>query len=161
MKKLLVIIFFFAALGYSNAQDKKFYWTGGGEWIFSFVDGTDGTQDWGSVLRFSPVFNVQSFANYDFSENFGFFTGLAVRNVGFIADTEPGVRMKYRTYNLGIPAAIKVGDMDGFMFYGGYELEIPFVYKEKRFENEEKVDKATIWFSNRNSTVMHSLFAGI
>ncbi len=68
MKKLLVIIFFFAALGF----DKKFYWTGGGEWIFSFVDGTDGAKDWGSVLRYSPVLNIQSFANYDFSAKAGF-----------------------------------------------------------------------------------------
>ena len=161
MKNFLSIIFFIGIINASYAQDKKVYWTGGGEMIFSFVDANDGQQDWGSIIRFSPVLNIQTIANYDVSEKFGLFSGINIRNVGFIADTEPGVRMKYRTYNAGIPIAIKVGNLDGLMVFGGYEFEFPFVYKEKRFENEKKVDVTTIWFSKRNSSTMHSLFAGV
>lgn len=146
---------------HSQSQDNKVYWTGGGEWIFSFVDASDGQNEWGSVMRFSPVFNFQTMANYDLSEHLGIYSGLAVRNVGFIADTEPGTRKKYRTYNLGIPIGIKIGNMDRMFLFGGYEFDLPFVYKEKTFENEEKTDKAVIWFSDRNSTTMHSLFAGV
>jgi len=47
------------------------------------------------------------------------------------------------------------------LFFAGYEIEFPFVYKEKHFVNEEKVDKDVIWFTNRVEPVQHSLMAGI
>lgn len=39
--------------------------------------------------------------------------------------------------------------MQGMYVYGGYEFEMPFNYKEKRFENDEKVSKFNTWFSSR------------
>ena len=145
------------------AQDKKkFYTTTSGELIFSFANINYQGSEEGSVLRFSPVFNFQNWANFDRSEKFGMFTGFSIRNVGFIYDIpNTTTRMKHRTYNLGIPIGIKLGNLSHRFLFVGYELELPFAYKEKTFVDEEKVDKKTIWFSNRVPVFAHSLMAGI
>ncbi len=145
------------------AQDKKVYTTTSGELIFSFADITSNGSDQSSVLRFSPVFNIQNWVNIDQSEHFGLFTGLSVRNVGLIYDepSVPNVRIKARTYNLGIPLGVKIGNLSDKFIFLGYELEFPIHYKEKIFINDEKEDKATIWFSDRVPALNHSLMAGI
>ena len=60
-----------------------------------------------------------------------------------------------------IPIAVKGGNMSGFNIFGGYELELPFNYKEKKFVNEDKVEKNTSWFSKKTPGIYHTLFAGI
>ncbi|UXX78228.1 hypothetical protein N7E81_12760 [Reichenbachiella carrageenanivorans] len=139
-------------------QGGETYVTTGGEWIFSF----GGSGDDGAV-RFSPVVNFQINVNKDVSDKFGFYSGLAIRNVGFIWDDPDSaqIRKKFRTYNLGIPVGLKFGDMNGMMLFGGYELEIPFNYKEKTFVNEKKEDKFNVYFSGRVPPVYHALFAGV
>ena len=112
-------------------------------------------------MRFSPVFNIQNWLNYDKSEKLGFFTGLSVRNVGFIYDIDETTRKKYRTYNIGIPLGIKIGNLSEKFLFFGYELEIPINYKEKTFIDEEKDDKKNIWFTGRVPTFNHSLMAGV
>ena len=62
---------------------------------------------------------------------------------------------------MGIPVGFKIGKLDNFLFFGGYEIEFPFVYKEKLFQNEVKEDKLRVWFSDRVEPVQHSLMAGI
>lgn len=146
----------------SPAQERKFYTTTSGELIFSLANIDYQGTEVGSVLRFSPVFNFQHWANFDRSKNFGMFTGMSVRNVGFIYDIpNTTTRMKHRTYNLGIPVGIKIGNLSHRFLFVGYELELPFAYKEKTFVDEEKVEKKTIWFSSRVTTFNHSLMAGI
>jgi hypothetical protein len=145
------------------AQDKKIYTTTSGELIFSFADITiDGNEE-GSVMRFSPVINIQNWVNIDKSDNFGLFTGLSVRNVGVIFDdpTDPNIRYKARTYNIGVPIGVKIGNLSGRFLFVGYELEIPVNYKQKTFINEEKEDKDNIWFSDRVNTINHSIMAGV
>ncbi len=161
----------------TSAQDagpgtKKAYWTSSGEWIFSTpildvkgvdANGNETSDDKGAVIRFSPFFNVQGMLNYDLSEHFGLFTGLSVRNQGFIYDVPNDSlnrRYKFRTYNVGIPVGFKVGTMNKGMVYVGYEIELPFNYKEKRFENEKKEDKFNVWFSDRNEQFFQSVFLG-
>jgi len=146
------------------AQDeKKVYTTTSGEIIFSFGHINYKGDEAPSVIRFSPVFNFQNWVNYDKSDHFGLFTGLSVRNVGFIYDVpdQPGVRMKHRTYNLGIPIGLKIGNLSEKFMFVGYELEIPFHYKEKTFLNEDRTERTSIWFSNRVNTFNHTLMAGI
>jgi hypothetical protein len=146
----------------SQAQDKKSYTVSGVEWIFSFADITEGSSDVESVLRFSPVINLQTLYNYDASDRFGVFIGLAVRNVGFIYDVpNSNERKKVRTYNVGIPLGIKLGDLEGFHFYGGYELELPVNYKEKTFVNDDKTNKFNTWFTDRTPTFSNAVFAGV
>lgn len=146
----------------SAQESKKVYTTTSGELIFSFADINYKGGETGSIMRFSPVFNIQNWVNIDKTENFGMFTGLSVRNVGFIYEPpdQPGIKKKYRTYNLGIPFGIKIGNLSDKFLFAGYELEIPVNFKEKTFENEEKT-KNNVWFSNQVTTFNHSLMAGV
>jgi hypothetical protein len=162
MKKLAVLLIALSTSYYGNAQTKKVYTVTSGEWIFSFANIKQGGIDASSIIRFSPVFNFQNIANYDVSDRFGLIGGLAVRNVGFIYDVpNSNIKMKYRTYNIGIPIGFKIGNMDGGFLYGGYELEIPINFKAKTFTNEDKTDKTSVWFSNQVTTFNHALFVGI
>ncbi|MEP2026901.1 MAG: hypothetical protein ABJH98_08950 [Reichenbachiella sp.] len=157
LKHLLIIPILFLVQTI-HAQSGDTYVTTGGEWIFSF-GGTDND----GAIRFSPVVNFQINVNKDLSDNFGIYSGFAVRNVGFIWDDPDSaqIRKKFRTYNMGIPIGLKVGDSNGMMLFGGYELEIPFNYKEKTFVNEKKEDKFNVYFSDRVPSLYHALFAGI
>ena len=52
--------------------------------------------------------------------------------------------------------------MDGLFFYGGYEIEFPFVYKEKTFNTaDEKIDTEKYWFGNRTKNVQQSWMVGV
>lgn len=154
---LIVLSLLFISFGV-RAQQEDTYVTTGGEWIFSF-GGTDND----GAIRFSPVVNFQINLNKDLNDRFGFYSGVAVRNVGFIWDDPDSaqIRKKFRTYNIGVPLGIKLGDLNGMMLFGGYELEIPFNYKEKTFVNEKKEDKFNVYFSDRVPSIYHSVFAGI
>ena len=116
MKKIILPIL--ASLLFISAQSQtKIYNSSSGEMIFSFATIKKGGNEIGSNLRWSPVFNLQSLVNYDLTPRFGFFHGLAIRNVGFIYNV-PGTdtMMKYRTYNLGIPVGIKLGNLQSGAF---------------------------------------------
>ena len=162
MKAQFFLILFSVAI-VTQAQVKKVYTNTSGELIFSLADVSTGSSNSGSgnVLRFSPVVNIQNWVNIDKSDHFGLFTGFSVRNVGFIYDVDANTRKKYRTYNIGIPLGIKIGNLSDMFFFAGYELEIPIHYKEKTFINEDKTDKIDVWFSNRVTTFNHSLMAGV
>ncbi len=155
---LFTCLFFFQLTAFAQ---NDVYTTTSGELIFSFANvDAPGVED-GSVIRFSPVFNLQNWVNIDKSDNFGMFTGFSVRNVGFIQDVSNTTRVKYRTYNLGIPVGIKIGNLDKAFVFAGYELELPFHYKEKVFIDEKKDDKTSVWFSDRVEILNHSVMAGI
>ncbi|WP_020533683.1 hypothetical protein [Flexithrix dorotheae] len=158
----LPLLFLVASLSNTYAQDAELYSTSGLEIIFSGAAVHEKSGQQGSnILRFAPVFNFQSMLNYDANPNLGIFSGIAIRNVGFIYDPpNSGERKKYRTYNLGVPFGVKIGQLRQGFFYGGYELELPFHYKEKTIVNEQK-SKFSVWFSNRTPTLTHSFFAGI
>lgn len=163
MKKVVILLSILLTSGLYAQQNKtKIYGSFGMEMIFSFADIENQGYDQGNIMRWAPVLNMQSMANFDFNDYFGLFTGMAVRNIGFIYDNPiDGNKYKYRTYNFGIPAGFKVGKLKSMLFFGGYEIEFPFVYKEKLFIDEVKEDKFTVWFSNRVEPVQHSLLAGI
>ena len=124
-------------------------------------------------MRWSPVFNIAGHANYDLSEHFGLNIGLGIRNVGFIAKFDPTDlnplidpidRVKFRTYNLGVPIGFKIGNLNQkkpFFLFAGYEFELPFHYKQKEFAGNDKVNKITGWFSNRSADFHNSVYAGI
>jgi hypothetical protein len=148
------------------AQDEKpargVYTTSGGELIFSLANMNYNGADLDPVVRFSPVFNFQNLVHFDKGNGRGIFTGLSFRNVGFIYDNpDDGARYKVRTYNLGVPIGFNFGNNEGFHVYGGYELEIPLNYKEKKFVDESKEDKFNTWFSKRTNLLNSSLFVGV
>ena len=137
--------------------------------IFSFADIKSGGNSDGSVIRWSPVFNIQGMLNADFNKNLGIFTGLGIRNVGFIYDDfdqmEAGgstsVKKKFRSYNLAVPLGIKLGNLGKVFIFGGYEVELPFHYKEKTFVGGDKTNKITGWFSNRQQKIKHGFIVGV
>ena len=119
-------------------------------------------------MRFAPVINMQTLINYDMNSQVGFFSGIGIRNVGYIYDnykttTTPvsTYKKKFRSYNIGIPVGIKFGKLDGTFFYAGYEVELPVLYKEKTFDGGDKTDKITGWFSNRQELFQHGFLAGV
>jgi len=151
-----------------KAQEKKFYTTSGGEMIFSFATIDDNGNTKGNIIRWTPFFNVQFYGNYDVNKNIGFIFGAAIRNVGFIYEPSAssnsafaGTKKKFRNYDLGIPIGIKIGNMKKAFIFAGYEIEFPFNYKEKVFENEVKTDNFSIWFSDRVPTYYNTFFAGV
>ena len=163
MKKVVLLLLVLASnLIFAQEHKTKIYSSFGLEAIFSFAILDNDGDDQGNIMRFAPVINPQSMINFDFNNVFGLFSGMAIRNVGFIYDNpDDGNRYKYRTYNLGIPAGFKIGKLDKMLFFGGYEIEFPFAYKEKVFINEVKEDKFIVWFSDRVEPVQHSFLAGI
>ena len=156
---IIITIVLFSCSGSLKAQDKT-YWSTGFEMLFSFADIEQDGISKSSIIRWAPVINVQTFFNYDATKNFGIFTGIGVRNVGFIYDESDAIRKKYRTYNVGIPVGIKAGNFEKTFVFAGYEIEFPFQYKEKTFQGDVK-SKYTEWFTGRVPTVYHTVLVGV
>jgi len=164
---LLSISFTIQGFSQSKENKSKAYVTTGGELIFSFANVEQKGNNEGSTMRFSPVINLQVMVNKDMSKSFGLFTGVALRNVGYITkdyidpSDDLSYKKKFRSYNLGIPLGFKVGNLDKAFFYGGYEVELAVAYKEKTYEDGDKIDKITGWFTDRQEIFQHGLLAGI
>ena len=171
MKKLYFLLLFISALQTPLRSQTKTYVTSGLELIFSWANISDKTVTESSNIRFAPILNIQSFINADFNEHIGIYSGLAIRNVGYIygnyKSSSPSTTVittqekRFRSYNLGIPVGIKLGKLNKMFIYGGYELEIPFLYKEKTYDNGDKTNKITGWFTNRQQSLYHSVMVGI
>ncbi|MHA7131714.1 hypothetical protein [Algoriphagus namhaensis] len=164
MKKLLVVTLFLAfySATYSQETSSKtnIYTASTGETILSFGIVDAEPLNTGTVARFTPFFNFGQQVHFDFSQSFGIFTGLNVRNVGMITDLNDSVRVKQRTYNLGIPIAFKIGDVEGWRFTAGFEAEFAFAYKQKVYVNGEK-RKSSSWFDDRVEIFQPSVFAEV
>jgi len=159
MKKVLFLIALTISTFLCNAQ--KTYLTSDGELILGFASIKQNGSSEQSIPRFTMFFHGQSLVHFDKTENFGIFSGLGIRNVGFIYDQDASTRKKFRTYNVGVPIGVKFGDMNGLYLFGGYELELPINYKEKTFINEAKEYKFNVWFSKRVPSIYNTLFVGV
>ena len=128
----------------------------------------------GSPVRFTMAVHIGQNVHLDFNDNIGFFSGLALRNVGFISNerlfdesenTLQDYKIIRRSYNLGVPLAIKLGSFDNhFFIYGGGELEMQFAFKEKYWKSHSRSGsktKDTEWFGSQTETFIPSVFAGI
>jgi hypothetical protein len=75
-----------------------------------------------------------------------------------INDFEGGVTLKQRSYSLGIPIALKLGNIENQIYasFGG-EAELMFHYKQKAVYDDEKYKKSE-WFSDRTNLINPSLF---
>ena len=180
MKYLFTLcVLFVASLSFAQESTEKsvdIYSTNGGEFIFSFADVDVADADVSGILRFSAFFHVGQKWHFDFSNNFGLYTGYGIRNIGFITEddgimieefadqiqADDDIKIKRRSYTLGIPLAFKLGNFDRNAFvYGGGEMELMFNYKEKLFINGDKEDKYNEWFSERTNLLMPSVFGGV
>ncbi|TAJ11836.1 hypothetical protein DMA11_15365 [Marinilabiliaceae bacterium JC017] len=118
-------------------------------------------------MRFTSFLNIGQYWHMDFTDNVGLYSGLAIRNVGFInedgflKEEEVYDKIKQRSYTLGLPLAIKLGSFSKhFYIFGGAEYELLFHYKEKYWKDGQKY-KTTEWFSKKTKRFVPSLFAGI
>lgn len=167
MKRFFITVTICAIIGFPSYSQSKAYVTSGFESIFSFADIKYHGVTKNSTIRWAPVINIQAMLNKDMSSHVGLFTGLAIRNVGYIydgyQDSVSGnyYKKKFRSYNLGIPFGIKLGNLNGIFAYAGYEIELPVLYKEKTFDGGDKISKITGWFSNREELFQDAFFVGI
>lgn len=169
--KYLIVFIISTLLTISGFSQSRSYWSAGGEMLFSWASVTDNGVSESSTLRWAPVINLQGRYNADLSDIIGMFTGIFCRNVGYIYDNYQDRNLdgslgnphkkKFRSYNIGLPLAIKVGNLDGFHFFGGYEIEVPIRYKEKTFDGDDKTNTTTGWFSDRQEMFQHGFIAGI
>jgi len=170
MKKIILFLMIYG-FGLVQAQlpDRKpgeWFSTTGFEAIFSFgnVNNIDSIQP-KNVVRFSLFFDFAWNANYDFNPVLGFYTGWDVRNIGFINTFNVpglaggGVTLKQRCYDIGIPLALKVGNLkkDNYLAFGG-EMEFMFAFKQKVLWNGYK-DVNYVWGSSYANPVNPSIFA--
>lgn len=146
-----------------NAQEyPQKYSSSGIEIIFSFADIQVTGVNTSTVMRFSPVLNLQYLYNIDLSPKFGLFTGMDLRNLGFIFKADAGVKLKHRVYALGLPVGFKFGNLDkGFFIYAGGQIEYAFNYKEKYFLNDSKESKDVYWFTDRVNIFQFSALIGV
>lgn len=138
------------------------YWsTGSDAFIFSSAYVRDGLGNDGlSTLRFSYILNMGVHYNYDFSRSAGIFTGIGIKNIGFIDKVDDST-IKRRVYTIGVPLGIKIGNMPArsYVFFGG-GIDVPFNYREKGFRKRGDKEKFNEWFSDRTPRVMPYFFAG-
>ena len=170
----LLAIMAFTAVAQSNnthvetipAKNPKFYTSGGFDGgIFSINTSNSGTTN---IPRFSWFVNTGIFVNRDFNNHFGLFTGLSVKNLGFIEKYRDAnntmLTVKRRTYDVGIPLGLKFGNLSAkgtFVTLGG-GIDFPVQYKEKVFTGGRKNKaKETEWFSEEVTPVMPYVFAGV
>jgi hypothetical protein len=162
MKKIFLLACL-AASAHLFAQQtpiKKRYSVFGGETIFSWGNVEAPPLNTRNIVRFTIFLHLNQQFHYDFSKKAGFFTGISLRNVGIITDLNDTVRVKQRVYTLGVPVAIKLGNMHGTNVALGAEAELAFHYKQKNFVNGER-RRTTQWFSDRTNLFLPSVFAQI
>jgi len=163
----------------SNAYSQvNIYRSSGSEIIFSGADVSYNNTDVNANMRFTSFFHAEQMLNVDFGKYVGVFTGLGLRNIGFITDDlyqnvgflgidenhvdwNKEIKIKRRSYSMGVPLALKIGSMkkDMFFFAGG-EYEWTFHYKQKLFIDGEKF-KFSEWGSDRVNAFLPSVFAGV
>jgi hypothetical protein len=113
-------------------------------------------------VRFTAIpflgFNV----NYDFNDRVGLYTGLNIKNIGFIEKLkDPDSTVKRRVYTIGVPLGLKIGKIK----YGNYVIlgvgaDFPFNYREKGFTDRGNKTKFNEWFSDRTARIMPYAFIG-
>lgn len=115
-----------------------------------------------STPRFTGFLHLGLNINYDFSKNFGIYTGVNIKNIGFIEKYDnPDSTAKRRVYTFGIPLGLKIGNVKygSYLIVGG-GIDFPFNYKEKGFIDRGNKTKFNEWFSSRTPAAMPYVFIG-
>jgi len=163
MKKL---IFFCAGLMlFMLAQSQvKTYTTTGSDLKLTGVllnDSLNATQ----IPRFTVWFNFNEYFHFDVAKSFGFFVGIGVENIGYIAQFNDSLntKVKYRSYMATIPIGFKIGNFSEkkpTFFFAGGAVSVPFHFKEKIFHNDKRDLVFKEWFSSRSTLLQPSAFVG-
>lgn len=116
-----------------------------------------------STVRYTWFLNTGFNLNYDFGKTVGLFTGLGLKNIGFIEKIKPlDSTVKRRVFSLGAPLGVKIGNLKrkNYGFIGG-GVDVPINYKEKGYVRRGNKDKINEWFSDRTASYMPYFFAGV
>lgn len=153
---IFVLLILHSGLIYSQ----RIYKTSGGELIFSRSVNNSPFLNTHSQMRVSAFLHFNNNYHFNFSKFIGCFSGISISNIGF-AYKDGDTLYKRRTYNIGVPVALKFGklDQENYLFAGA-ELEAPFHYKQKKIDDSGK-DKYSAFFDNRVRNLLPSVFAGI
>lgn len=166
MNKLLRLIMVFicasfASFAQAQSSGTNIYVASAGETIFSWGNVDAGVENLNNIVRFTPFFNYGEQVHFEFNNVLGFYTGLDIRNVGIISHTAEGYKIKERSYGLGVPLVVKIGDFGKNTNIGlGGELEAMFAWKRKVFSGSNK-SKETAWFSDNVNIFNPSLLAEV
>jgi hypothetical protein len=130
------------------------------ELIFSFGEVNSYGSTPNNIVRFTAFLNMQSQKHYNFSNHIGMYTGIGVRNVGFInrfpVPGEAEATVKQRAYSIGVPLALKLGGLENGNYLAlGAEAEFMFHYKEKILQG------SLSWFSTDVTQFNPSVFADL
>lgn len=171
-------------LNYANAQTKTYTVTSG-ELLFQSADiqltevaeANPNIELVGNPLRFTCFFHLGQYVHMDFNNSLGFYTGMAVRNVGFISDERLNItgdgdpenlqdyKIIRRSYTLGLPLILKLGSFKNNTYvFAGAEYELVFAYKEKYWKSHSRTGsktKRTQWFPAQAPTFIPSALAGV
>ena len=145
-----------------KANIKPFYITSGMDGaIFSSALITQNKEKSTGTIRFS-LLNAGAYFHFNFNRFLGAYTGADVKNVGFI-QVRDAVSVKHRSYDIGVPVGIKVGNMEMDKAYGfiGGGIEAPVNYREKTFYIRNQKTTFNEWFSERTPALLPYVFAGI
>ncbi|HPT14307.1 MAG TPA: hypothetical protein PK796_05910 [Bacteroidales bacterium] len=157
--KAFISLFFSVIITITACAQVQTDWRSGGENIFSWGNAGDPGLKADNVVRFSAFLNQQLQYHVDFGDHAGVYTGLGIRNIGFIHQFGDTLKIKQRVYALGVPLAFKIGNMaKGLYLAFGPEIELFFHFKEKTFLHGQKF-KDSEWFSSRTDLIHPSLFA--
>lgn len=173
---LKIIITALLVISTNISAQTKYYSTTCFEFLFQNGQITKDGVNTDQNMRFTLWFNYTQQGHMDFNQHLGIYSGVSLKNVGFITEKEiirssdvlgvltestPYEKIKRQMYTLGVPLALKIGNMDkNFYVYGGGEVAIALTYKEKRFENGVK-KKKTSFLGNETNLFQPSVFAGI
>jgi hypothetical protein len=72
--------------------------------------------------RYTMFFHIGTNFHYNFNKTFGIFTGVGIKNIGFIEKFDaPDSTVKRRVYTIGIPIGVKIGNMSegSYLMLGG------------------------------------------
>ncbi|HTO16176.1 MAG TPA: hypothetical protein VLZ83_10410 [Edaphocola sp.] len=170
MKKLLTFSLLFCLALNANAQKEKqrnqygnvFFTTNlEGSILSSSLFEKNGGETSITVPRFTTFLHFGTTAHMNINKNIGLISGIGIKNIGFIEKfNNVDSTVIRRNYALGIPLAIKLGDMHkNYVMLGG-GIDIPFWFKEKGFVKRGNKTKINEWFSQRSPAILPNVFVG-
>ncbi len=166
MKRPVIILAAIFVFCMSGLHAQHIYPKSSGEFLFQFADVELANETvTNNPIRFTMFLHLGQYWHFDIGNNFGFYTGTALRNVGFIYDDNTPQKTIRRAYAVGIPLGLKLGSFKHNIYLlGGAEYEMLFHYKAKCWLSNERNGpkiKDSEWFSNKTELFVPSVFAGI
>ncbi|WP_222167268.1 hypothetical protein [Edaphocola aurantiacus] len=111
--------------------------------------------------RFTAFLHIGTTAHYNFNSHVGLFSGLGIKNIGFIEKFDNSdSTVKRRVYTIGLPLGLKVGNMFGTYGMIGGGVDFPFNFREKGFVKRSNKQKFNEWFGQQTPAVMPYVFIG-